>query len=117
MLSSPWLSLFSSYTINNSRQFNPWAVTFAIPFVSAHTPPLHQLGGAGLGCRFQDETLKHQWFVYALSDYTVAVHTRISVHDADYYCKFYYNISDWDTVEWILFRSIHISFPFQPILI
>ena len=55
-----FIPLFSSYTINNSRRFKFGAEAFAIPFESVHTPPLHWLGGAGLGCRFQDETLKHQ---------------------------------------------------------
>ena len=113
----PGYPLFSSYTINNSRRFNFGAVVFWFLVVFAHTPPLHRLTCVVLGCRFQDGKHYCQWFVYSLSDYTVSVHTRISAHDADYYCKSYCNIFGWDTVERIRFRSIRISFPLQAVLI
>lgn len=56
----PLFPLFSSYTINNSRRFKFGAEAFAILVVFAHTPPLHRLTCVVLGCRFQDERLKHQ---------------------------------------------------------
>ena len=95
----PVFAFFSSYTINTSRRFNPWGVTVAIPVVSAHTLGHHQGACVVLGCRFQDETPKHQWFLCSVFGCIVFVHTRISVHDACYGCKSCCSISDWDTVE------------------
>ena len=97
---SPWLSLFSSYTIINPRRFRFGAVVFWFLVVFARTPLLHWLTCVVLGCQCQDyENHDGLWFVYFVSDCIVSWHIRISVHDACYCCNPCCSIFGWDTVE------------------